>query len=55
MEFKWELIDNAGHSKTYRAKVHGGWLVYTSLATTFGATGSQTFVPDMYHEWEIEK
>jgi len=64
---KWESIDNFHE----RAKVFGGWLVkaYTHIehATYIGEQGywardqsqemqiTMTFVPDVNHEWEIEK
>ena len=40
-----------GIVKTYRAAVHGGWLVRT--ITDLGAyTEGLTFVPDPNHEWK---
>jgi hypothetical protein len=62
MKFEWERVDK----DTCRAKVFGGWLVkcyetshqYDHRQETFiewGCTSSVTFIPDVNHEWEIDK
>lgn len=51
----WESIKTKGEGGpqyTYRAKVHGGWLVETQNYT--GQCGGLTFVPDPTHEWKLE-
>ncbi len=38
--------------ETWRAKVPGGWLVLTTMATADGVSQSTTFYPDPAHEWD---
>ena len=50
--FKWERLDEG----TVRAKVIGGWIVYTSdhddeTGNCVGA--GMVFIPDVNHEWEV--
>lgn len=56
IEFKWETIKNLLHTKTYRAKVFGGWIVNDICVC--GESNkiicqSMVFIPDNNHEWEI--
>lgn len=56
MEFKWERIygDSHSSSKTFRAKVFGGWIVRSiTIDYDFGKEYSSTFIPDKDHEWVI--
>ncbi len=50
--FEWEILDE----DTIRAKVIGGWIVYTSERDDMNAVGgaAMVFVPDVNHEWEVE-
>lgn len=56
MNFEWENI-RCRWSDTYRAKVHGGWLVKEmshSIWGVFFPIGiAICFVPDPNHKWEI--
>jgi len=59
IKFEWEDITTT-HVRaytTFRAKVHGGWLVNSRANDIYGKNISQsmTFFPDKNHEWEIEK
>lgn len=47
--FEWEEVSR----NTWRAKVHGGWIVKHMSMTTDMQAG-MIFVPDSIHEWEIE-
>ena len=51
----WEKIAEG----TERLKVYEGWLVRTSMYATFGTSGGLdvglVFVPDPFHNWELEK
>ncbi len=38
--------------ETWRAKVPGGWLVLTTMATNEAFVQSTTFCPDPAHEWD---
>lgn len=54
MKFEWEKLDEG----TVRAKVFGGWLVYVydvSRSTGEELVSSLAFVPDMNHQWYVEK
>lgn len=69
-KLKWELLareDDHSDIVTYRARVHGGWLVSTWAERTRqdgrskkkvpgGANwgGGTTFVPDLHGRWEVE-
>ena len=62
MKFEWELIDDASNEYwncSFRAKVHGGWIVrhFHQLSDDDALTpsSSMVFVPDIYHDWRIEK
>ena len=50
----WEEIKtkSRGPQNTYRAKVHGGWLVETQNSAA--SSGGLTFVPDPNHEWQLD-
>lgn len=67
MKFEWEKIAEIkignGADCTYRAKVHGGWLIKEIryiIITEKHAQVSQdspdhlTFLPDPNHEWTID-
>lgn len=45
IKFHWEPIA----SDELRAKVIGGWVLWN------GENGHMVFIPDQFHEWEIEK
>ena len=51
-ELKWEKIGG----EVLRARVFGGWIVYTeniSSETGDSTSCSMVFVPDPNHEWEM--
>ncbi len=45
----WEEID----SHTFRAAVHGGWIVKYHFVFLGVAESHSWFVPDHNHEWDI--
>lgn len=52
MNFKWERIAmEVSTSKTYRAKVIGGWIIKDEAIE--GDARALVFVADIKHEWEI--
>lgn len=55
INFQWEEIDRSSgdFSRTYRAKVFGGWIVNSWCHNNSGVCESMVFVPDKNHEWEI--
>lgn len=70
MKFVWEKIWSKEQEKvfycgTYRAKVHGGWVVRNWDLTMHPYDGaannnhtvseSMVFIPDPNHNWKIEK
>ena len=69
MKFEWELIYKSEDfvTKTYRAKVIGGWLIrdfqcifvdnHKTLKTgtrDYTISNAMTFISDPIHEWSIE-
>ena len=55
IKFKWEEIKDLPSHKTYRGKVHQGWLVSTaSYLDGELKSESMVFLPDKNHEWEVE-
>lgn len=52
-KLEWEQVEHTGlsvpNSKTFRARVIGGWLVSVWAEKAFG--GGLTFVPDPLHVW----
>lgn len=53
IEFIWERLDD----ETQRAKVFGGWVVYTSDIddeTRNSVGAAMVFVPDCNHEWNLK-
>ncbi len=59
MKFEWELCFKAEHYKhdmlTYRAKVHGGWLVLNRSLYISEFCESMIFIPDRFHEWTLDE
>ena len=57
MEWNWELIEESpnGHTKTYRAKVFKGWVLWTVVSDgkLKLLNTSQVFIPDTDHQWHI--
>jgi len=57
IEWQWELIETSPNSntQTYRAKVIGGWVLWTVLQEVKLKllSTSQVFIPDRDHEWYI--
>jgi len=58
--FEWEnlIYKESGSqslSSTDRAKVYGGWIVNTRLFNGKNGHESMVFIPDVNHEWVIEK
>ena len=62
MNFEWEQLDEW----TNRAKVHGGWIVRTSTPVAHVNRDmycgqredyriSTVFVPDLNHDWVVDK
>lgn len=63
-KFNWEMINSESVGQdymcsTFRAKVHGGWIVKVSYLHGLGVSiyeyvdHSLSFVPDPRHEWVI--
>ncbi|MBA3536473.1 MAG: hypothetical protein H0T84_07685 [Tatlockia sp.] len=53
----WEAIKapwpGIGYTYIYRLPVPGGWLVYTHAR--HDSSASALFIPDVNHEWVLEK
>jgi hypothetical protein len=45
---KWEQVKSDSSFNVYRAKVPGGWLVFTYWSDKSG----QVFYPDPEHRWD---
>jgi hypothetical protein len=56
--WQWELIENSpnGNTQVYRAKVIGGWVLWTVLqdAKLKMLSTSQIFIADRDHEWVVQ-
>jgi len=46
---RWEKVQSDSQITVYRAKVPGGWLVFTYWGSSYAG---QTFLPDPKHEWD---
>ena len=46
---KWQEVQSDSYMKVYRAKVPGGWLVFTYWGSSFAG---QAFYPDPNHQWD---
>ncbi|MEJ0021991.1 MAG: hypothetical protein WDN47_05505 [Candidatus Doudnabacteria bacterium] len=46
---EWEEIKCNSHFRMYRAKVHGGWMVFVSR---LGDETAAFFYPDLNHKWD---
>ena len=59
IKFEWEMVSN----RSRRAKVFGGWVFHTFDQETesdvdgnaIALSESMVFIPDVNHQWEIEK
>ena len=58
IKFEWDCIDLAIKTKVsyWRAKVIGGWLYKEQYYkdSDVPISGSVTFIPDPFHQWEWE-
>jgi hypothetical protein len=46
---KWEEVLSDSWMKVYRAKVPGGWFVFTYWGSNYAG---QAFYPDPNHQWD---
>lgn len=58
--FKWQRLQagkkNDTESYTNRVKVIGGWILHSfSWRETGSCSESMQFIPDAFHQWEIEE
>lgn len=57
MNFEWEMLFKDESTKTFRAKVIGGWILNNlsrfKEENTFYCSESTVFIPDSNHEWRI--
>ena len=55
MKFAWETLVHTNNGGSYRAKVHGGWIVNNTTIHESGSVAeSSCFIPDPNHEWSVE-
>jgi len=46
---KWESVPSDSRISVYRARVPGGWLVFTWWGSSYSGL---TFYPDPNHQWD---